>query len=129
MPRPSRLRGRVASGLSLIWLSLIVDPIRRRAADLLHPEQVSDLVDHAPDGGGVGQLAGTVHFVQTEADQRLPLVVPPGDGALDLGNLHAITARSSHRSVPRPLAGIGLAAARDDFAHLLTATRRHGARR
>src|SRR6056297_1000407 len=46
--------------------------------------QMRDLVDHAAHGGGILQLAGLVHLVQAQTDERRALVGGAADRGADL---------------------------------------------
>src|SRR3569623_2048960 len=51
---------------------------------------VRDLAEHAPNLGGVLQLAGAVHLVEAEADKRCALILLATDRRTRLGHLHRL---------------------------------------
>src|SRR5208337_2303882 len=63
---------------------LTLFPIHRYAVLFNDADQVRDFVDHAANCRVVGDNPAAVHFIQTEADKRLALIVGPADGAANL---------------------------------------------
>src|SRR4029077_20909039 len=63
-----------------------------RGNSLIDPHQMADLVDHAPHGGCVFQLARAMHLVQAKPDQGLALIGIAAGRAGDLGHPHRLRA-------------------------------------
>src|SRR5207245_3259778 len=88
-PRPTRLRGWVAPGAGRSSCIFI------RGSDLLHPEQVLHLLDHASQLRAIRPFHRLVQAAQAQRLNRFPLVVPVADGAADVRDLEGAHAPSS----------------------------------
>src|SRR5712692_1190524 len=98
MPRPTRMRGLRAPGLSAISLSFIVNSSSRFLVDA---HQVLHLPDHAAHLGRIDEFAAAVALVQPQADQRATLVFRAADMAAGLGDLDLLAV--GHSLLLKPL--------------------------
>src|SRR5260370_10792052 len=99
MPRPTRMRGLRAPGLSAIWLSFIVNSSSRFLVDA-HP--MAHLLVHTPHLGRICEFAAAVALVQPQADQRATLVFRAADMSAGLGDLDLLAVCHSLLLKPPP---------------------------